>query len=151
MISEIIKAGSVMAFFYALLGMLCWGLAPLFGKLGLYKVSPVTALSLRTVIASLLVMSWLVGSRGFGQFFQIPPLFWVFIGIEAILATLLGDLAYFAALKKGNINDVTLVLSCSPLVTMLFSYLFMGEIMTNLQLIGALFIIIGLVFIYFNF
>lgn len=139
-----------MVFIYALLGMLCWGLAPLFGKLGLYKVDPVTALSLRTIIAATLVMSWLVGSRGFSQLFQIPPLFLVFIGIEAILATILGDLAYFAALKKGNINDVTLVLSCSPLVTMLFSYLFMGESMTNLQLIGALFITVGLVFIYSN-
>ncbi|MFZ5633803.1 MAG: EamA family transporter [Bacillota bacterium] len=136
-----------MAFLYALLGMLCWGMAPLFGKLGLYKVNPVTALSLRTIIAATLVMGWLIGSRGFYQFLQIPPLFWVFIGIEAVLATLLGDLAYFAALKRGNINDVTLILSCSPLITMLLSYLFLGEVITSHQFIGAALITVGLVFI----
>ncbi|MCL6478433.1 MAG: EamA family transporter [Peptococcaceae bacterium] len=139
-----------MVFIYALLSMLCWGLAPLFGKLGLYKVNPVTALSLRTVIAAALVMGWLIGSRGYNQFFQVPLLFWIFIGIEAILATLLGDLAYFAALKKGNINDVTLILSCSPLITMLLSYLFLGEKITNIQLAGAFFITVGLIFIYFD-
>ncbi|HBV99384.1 MAG: transporter [Peptococcaceae bacterium BICA1-7] len=136
-----------MVFLYAVLGMLCWGLAPLFGKLGLYKVNPATALSVRTLMAATLVMFWLIGSRGFGQVFQIPPLFWVLIGIEAILATLLGDLAYFAALKRGNINDVTLIMACSPLVTMLLSYFFLGEMIKNFQLLGAFFITLGLVII----
>lgn len=139
-----------MALLYAFLGMLCWGLAPLFGKLGLYSVNPVTALSLRTIIAGTLVMGWLIVSRRIYQFFQIPPIFWVLIGIEAVLATLLGDLAYFAALKKGNINDVTLILSCAPLITMLLSYLFLNEMITNYQLIGAAFITVGLVFISFD-
>lgn len=136
-----------MAYFYALIGMLCWGLAPLFGKWGLYNVNPATALSLRTMIAATLVMGWLIGSIGFNQFFQVPPLFWLFIGIEAILATLLGDLAYFAALKKGNINQVTLILSSSPVVTILLSYLFLSETLTQQQIIGAIFIGIGLVLI----
>ncbi|MCL6611619.1 MAG: EamA family transporter [Peptococcaceae bacterium] len=139
-----------MVFLYAVLGMLCWGLAPLFGKLGLYKASPVTALCLRTIIAATLVTGWLIGSREYNQLFKLPVLFWIFIGIEAILATLLGDLAYFAALKKGNINDVTLILSCSPLVTMLLSCVFFGEKITNIQMIGAFFITVGLTFIYFD-
>ncbi len=136
-----------MAILYAFLGMFCWGIAPLFGKLGLYNVHPLTALCLRTMIAATLVLGWLIGSRGFQQMLQIPPLFWIFIGIEAILATLLGDLAYFAALKKGNINEVSLVMACAPLVTMLFSFLFFSEIVTGQQLIGAAFITIGLIFI----
>ena len=136
-----------MVFLYAILGMFCWGLAPLFGKLGLYKVNPATALSLRTLIAATVVIFWLIGSRGFSQVLQVPPLFWILIAIEAILATLLGDLAYFAALKKGNINDVSMIMACSPLITMLFSYLFLGEMIKNLQLIGAFFITVGLVFV----
>lgn len=136
-----------MAILYALLGMLCWGLAPLFGKLGLYNVHPMAALCLRTLIAATLVLSWLIGTQGFQQMLQIPPLFWVFIGIEAILATLLGDLAYFAALQQGNINQVTFILSSSPLVTMLFGFLFFHEIVTGHQLLGALFITLGLIFI----
>ncbi|MFZ5597699.1 MAG: EamA family transporter [Bacillota bacterium] len=139
-----------MVFIYSFIGMLCWGIAPLFGKLGLYKVNPTTALSLRTIIAAAVVMGWLIGTRNFSQFAQVPPLFWVFIGIEALLATLFGDLAYFAALKNGNINDVTLILSCSPLITMFFSFLFMGEKMTNIQLMGAFFITLGLAFIYLD-
>lgn len=139
-----------MAIFYALLGMLCWGLAPLFGKLGLYNINPVAALSLRTLIAASLVTGWLFASRGFGQVLQIPPPLWLFIAIESILATLLGDLAYFAALQRGNINEVTLILSCSPLVTMLLSYFFLGEMVTGCQVVGAALITAGLFLVCLN-
>ncbi|MFZ5899109.1 MAG: EamA family transporter [Bacillota bacterium] len=133
-----------MVLVYALLGMLCWGLAPLFGKLGLYSVNPVTALQLRTLIAATFVAAWIIGTQNFSGMLQVPRLFWVLIGIEAILATLLGDLAYFAALKKGNINDVTLILSSSPLVTMLLSWLFLGQTISNAQIVGSVLIIAGL-------
>jgi transporter family protein len=131
--------------FYALFGMFCWGLAPLFGKLGLYNVNPVAALTLRTTIAFLLVTAWNVGTRGLGDFLQIPLAFWIFIAIEALLATLVGDLAYFVALKHGNINDVTLIMSCSPLITMVCSFLFLAEVIYPRHIFGAILIISGLI------
>ncbi|WP_027364349.1 EamA family transporter [Desulfotruncus alcoholivorax] len=133
-----------MVYFYAFLGMICWGLAPLFGKMALYNVNPVTALSLRTILAAALVLGWLVGTRGFGNLLQVSPVFWFFILAESLLATLLGDLAYFAALKKGNINQVTLIVSSSPVVTILFSYIFFGETLNHYQILGALLIGVGL-------
>lgn len=138
---------SLVVLFYALLGMICWGLAPLFGKLGLDGVSPVTALSLRTIIAATFVASWVVGTRSYSELIHVPVLFWVFIAVEALFATLLGDLAYFIALKYGNINVVTLIMSCAPLVTMLVNYLFLGDLPSFRQLSGALFITCGLLLV----
>ena len=133
-----------MVIFFALIGMLCWGIAPLFGKLGLLGVHPVTALSLRTLLAAMLVLGWIIGSKSYTDFCNVPPLFWIYIAIEAILATLVGDLAYFVALKYGNVNQVSLVMSCAPVVTLLASYLVLGEHTSIFQIAGALFISIGL-------
>lgn len=133
-----------MVVFYALLGMLCWGVAPLFGKLGLSGVNPVTALCLRTIIAGTLVAGWTFGTRSYNDIIEIPVALWVFIAIEAVLATLLGDLAYFIALKHGNVNVVSLVMSCAPVVTILCSYLFMEESVTKPQIAGAILISAGL-------
>lgn len=138
---------SALAVFYALLGMICWGLAPLFGKLGLNGVSVSTALTLRTLIAAMVVTTWAISSRSYVEFTSVPNLFWLFIALEALLATLVGDLAYFAALKYGNVNIVSLIMSCAPIVTILFNYLFLGEIVTARQLVGAALISIGLVFV----
>lgn len=131
----------------AFLAMLCWGLAPLFGKLGLLYMHSITALSIRTLIAATLILSWQIV---FGQpqyFHAIPLKSLIFIGVEALLATLVGDLAYFMALKRGNINQVTLIMSSSPLVTMLAAYVFLGERATALQITGAVLIVSGLVLV----
>jgi transporter family protein len=131
----------------AFFGMVCWGLAPIFGKLGLSQVHPLVALSLRTMMASTLILGWLLYSKSYNLFWEIPIKFWFFIATEAILATLVGDLAYFGALKYGNINDVTLIMSSSPLITIIFSCLLLDQKIDAQQLIGALLIICGLVLI----
>ncbi|MEW6173109.1 MAG: EamA family transporter [Bacillota bacterium] len=131
----------------ALFAMLCWGLAPLFGKLGLFYMHSITALSIRTLIAATFILGW---QMVFGEpryFHAIPLKSLIFIGIEALLATLVGDLAYFMALKRGNINQVTLIMACSPLVTMLSAYAFLGERATGLQIMGAVLIVGGLILV----
>ena len=136
-----------MAFLLALFGMLCWGLAPIFGKVGLRHVHPMVVLSLRTLMAATLVSGWLIYSKAYHSFSKIPLKYLLVIGTEAMLATLVGDLAYFGALKYGNINDVTLIMSSSPLITILFSYFLLGQKVYSQQLIGAFLIICGLAFI----
>lgn len=127
--------------------MVCWGLAPVFGKWGLYQTNPVSVLCLRTLIAASVVLAWTIGSGGFAHIRAIAPRNWVFITIEALLATLIGDLAYFAALKYGRINEVTLVTSASPLITIFTAFLLMGERLTYSQLAGAFLIVAGLLLV----
>jgi transporter family protein len=139
-----------MVFVYAFFGVLCLGLAPLFGKTALCSVNPITAFALRTVIAAALVAAWLFTTREYDDFFSLPLSFWLVITIEAVLAALLGDLAYFYALKNGNITEVSLIMSCAPLFTIVFSYFFYHEAVSSLQLCGAFFITIGLIMISVN-
>lgn len=136
-----------MVYLYAIFGMFCAGLAPILGKMGLYNVNPVTALCLRTLVASTLVMFWLAFSRGLHQLFQVSPWFWLILGVEGVLAILIGDFAYFLAIKKGSLNQVVLIMACSPLVTMLFSFLFFDEVVSLGQLFGAFMVAGGLILI----
>lgn len=136
-----------MFFLYALAGALCLGLAPLFGKTALSNVNPLTAFALRTVIAAILMSIWFFGTKGYDELSKLPLSFWPVITIEAVLAALLGDLAYFYALKNGNINEVSLVMSCAPLITIVLSYFIFNEIVTTYQLAGAIFITLGLILI----
>lgn len=134
---------------YALAGVFCLGLAPLFGKTVLNSVSPVTAFVLRTTIAAIIIATWFLSARGYNELLTVPPSLWLIITIEAILAALLGDLAYFYALKEGNINEVSLIMACAPLITLILSYFLLHEMVTTSQVIGAFFITIGLVLISF--
>jgi transporter family protein len=99
------------------------------------------------MLAALLVGGWVGFSGGVGQIREISWNSWLLIGIEAILATVIGDLAYYAAIKKGNVSLVTIIMSSSPLITMICSVIFLGEPLTSWRIIGAGYIIMGIILI----
>ena len=133
--------------FLALIGTICWGIAPIFGKLGLANENALAALCLRTLIASGIVIGWLVASGQSYSIRSIMPQSYIFIALEALLATLVGDLAYYAALKNGNAGSVMLVMSTSPLITLIMALIFFREEPAWNELLGAVFIVVGLILI----
>jgi len=139
-----------MVFLYAFVGVLCLGIAPLFGKTALDNVRPTTAFAIRTVIAAVLVVSWLIGTRTYNELTNLSKTFWVFITAEAVLAAVLGDLAYFYALQKGKVSEVALIMSCTPLITVLLSYLLLDECISLPIIVGAILITVGLIIISYN-
>ncbi|HEY8498433.1 MAG TPA: EamA family transporter, partial [Limnochordales bacterium] len=56
----------------AVLGALCWGLAPVAGKIGLAAVDPVVGLLLRTLIASAVVVGFVAGSGAWPHLERVP-------------------------------------------------------------------------------
>lgn len=131
----------------ALLGMVCWGIAPIFAKIGLSNINPTAGLAIRTLLAGGFVVGWIVVGGMFTEVRSIPFSAWIFIAIEAILATLVGDLAYYMAIKKGDVSLVTIIMASSPLVTILFAVLFLGEKISMIRVIGAAFIVCGIALI----
>ncbi len=139
--------GRRMVFLLALFGMVCWGIAPIFAKIGLKNVDPLAGLMLRTIFASSIVCVWLIGSGSFSKVSSIPANSWILIAVEALLATLIGDLAYYYAIKKGDVSLVTIIMSSSPLITILCAVLFLGEKLTLIRAIGACFVMLGIILV----
>ena len=79
-----------MVFFYAFIGVLCLGLAPLFGKTALNTVNPILAFAIRTLIAAGLMSVWLVSTKTYSELPDLPLSFWVIITVEATLAAVFG-------------------------------------------------------------
>ncbi len=133
-----------MAVMLALFGMICWGIAPIFGKLGLSSTPPMAGLAMRTYLSASILTVWVARHGVFQQMKEIPIKAIIFLGIEGILATLVGDWAYYGALKYGEVSVVTLVLSCSPVISMLAAGIFLNEQITWLRVLGVLLAMVGL-------
>jgi transporter family protein len=136
-----------MVYILALIGMICWGISPLFAKSGLEKLRPITGLSLRTFIAASVLLLWTMLSGGLRELRAVPGRAVILILIEALMAMIAGDLAYYAALKNGNASIVMIIMACSPVVTILCSVLFLGERPSLETLIGACLVVIGLILV----
>lgn len=133
-----------MIFIYAFVAVLCLGLAPLFGKLALHNTNPITALVIRTFIATGLVGFWLLTTKTNIDFTEVSLSDWLIIGIEAVLGAVLGELAYFYALEKGNVFEIAVIMSCTPLVTIILGSLFFAQPLSLKQLTGAMVVTVGL-------
>jgi transporter family protein len=129
----------------AFIGMICWGITPLFVKLGLKDIDPHIGLAIRTATTTIILTGWMIFDGSFAKLGQVPVMALVFLIIEALIATFVGDLAYFAAIKNGSVSLVAIILSCSPLVTMLLSMLFLHETVTGTKVAGSLLIIGGII------
>ncbi|MGE5494258.1 MAG: EamA family transporter [Burkholderiales bacterium] len=129
----------------AFIGMVCWGITPLFVKLGLKDIDPHIGLAIRTATTTIILTGWMIADGSFARLNTVPASALVFLIIEAFIATFVGDLAYFAAVKNGSVSLVAIILSCSPLVTMLLSMIFLHEAVTGTKVLGSLLIIGGIV------
>ncbi len=135
---------------FALAGAICWGIAPLFGKVGLRGINPIDGLVARTIITVLLVIGLFIRRGGFAQLSVIPGRRWLYLAVEAFLATFAGDLAYYFALKKGAIGQTALIMASAPLISVWAGWFFLNEIFSPVKLVGAALIIIGVVLIGFH-
>lgn len=131
----------------ALFGALCWGIAPIFGKLGLQTVDPVTGLAGRTLVAGGVVVIWLLTGGRVPALESIPGKAWVLLAAEGLLATVIGDLAYYTALKRGHAGEISLVFAASPLVTLWVSHRWLAESLSLSKALGALLVAVGVVLI----
>lgn len=130
---------------FAFLGMLFWGIAPLFGKIGLIQVSPGIALTLRSIVISGILITWLTASGQMGSLAHVTARDWFFIGMEGIFASLLGHLAYYYALKTGEISRVSPVMAGFPIVALFIAVIFLGESLNLFKIGGAILIVLGVI------
>ena len=133
----------MIAFVCAVLSALAWGLAPIFGKLGLERSGVLECMAARTFVTLALVYGCLAASDGWARLRDLTPSTWSFIAAEALLATVAGDFAYYAAMKYGNASTAAPVLAASPVITLWFSSAFLKERVSALGILGTALIVFG--------
>ncbi|MFZ5646652.1 MAG: EamA family transporter [Bacillota bacterium] len=135
---------SLMLAFFA---MVCWGVAPVFSKLGLVKADPFLALTVRSFSVTVILF---ISGLALGKFSGMDlsdKKSYLFIVMEGILAALLGQLAYYYAQKLGDISRVTPIVAAFPIITVILAVLVLGEKFTWSKLMGTLLIVSGIILI----
>ncbi len=140
-----LRRNRMMVIWIAVFGMICWGIAPIFAKVGLRGVNPAAALIVRTIFAFIIVTGWVAMSGSMGDL--LKGFTWqvgLLLGMEAILATVIGDLAFYTAVKYGDVSVVSLIMASAPLVTVICAVLLLGESLTIWKVLGACYVMLGI-------
>jgi len=127
---------------FAILASFAWGLAPILFKLGLKaEVGNLFALMVHNfsafLLASLLFFT-------LGEPLKVGLRELVFISVGGMLSGFLGLFFYFEAVRHGKVSIVAPIASTSPLWSVLFAYVLLGEGLNFQKLVGVLLIVIGI-------
>lgn len=127
---------------YAFLSAFFAGVTAVLAKIGIQKVNSHLATALRTCVVT--VFAWLVVLvAGSGNTIgQIPSQSWLFLVLSG-LATGASWICYFRALQIGDVNKVMPIDKSSTVLTMLLSFLLLGETVTAGGIVGMILILVG--------
>ena len=132
------------AFLWAVLTACIWGIVPLMEKTGLGSgVSPIAGVMVRSlgVVIGLIVLSCL-GAPWSALRTMGWPAFFLLAG-GGFLASFVGQMAFYQALKSGVLSQVTPVAGAYPLVAALLGWIVLREPLTTPRLVGLALVISG--------
>ena len=108
----------------ALLVAFIWGLNPIIEKLSLVKATPLTVMTIRFIMTSIVLTIITLYQGKFYELNNLDSKTYYYIIIPAILAGV-GLYIYFIALGKGESSKVVPIIATFPLFTTVFAFFFL--------------------------
>nr|MBU1328033.1 EamA family transporter [Candidatus Omnitrophota bacterium] len=131
-------------FYFAILAAVVWGIAPVMEKIGLKNIEPLSGVIVRSsgIIVGAVILA-VFNNNIFKSALKADPktIFFLFLG--GILASILGQIFFYNALKHGEVSKMVPIAATYPLVSFLLGLLFFGESFTILKGLGIGFVILG--------
>ena len=134
------------AFLWAIVTACIWGVVPLMEKVGLGgSTPPTTGVMVRSlgIVAGLVVFGW-----RWSLWTALRTLGWPSILLLAgggLLASFVGQLAFYRALQSGALSQVTPVAGAYPLVAALLGWWVLREPLTLSRVLGVVCVVAGVI------
>lgn len=133
------------SFTWALLAAGCWGCAPILEKLGLRgSIDPVLGVVLRSVgvvVGLILFLPLLL--KGSPRLSEISTHSWIFLGLGGVVASLLGQICFYRALKSGAVSQAVPVGASYPVLACVLGIVLLGEALTLSRACGIALVVAG--------
>jgi len=142
-------SSKIYPYLLAIITLIFWGAAPIFGKIGLTKISPILGMAIRSLIVTIIMIIILFATGAYREFGSITLKGFSFIALEGVCASLIGHFAYYYALKLGETSKVVPITSAFPVVTIILAMVFLAEKMTVFKGAGITLILAGIYLIRF--
>lgn len=131
-----------MTYFYALISAIFAALTSILAKVGIGDINSNLATAIRTCVV--LVFSWIMvfvvgGQNDLTHISKKSLIFLILSG----LATGISWLAFYKAIQLGDVSKVVPIDKLSVIFTIIFAFIFLGEVASKKAIIGAIFITIG--------
>ena len=131
-------------FYFAILAAIVWGIAPIMEKIGLKNIEPLSGVMVRSlgVVIGAIVLC-IFNSNAFKMTFKADPKTILFLFLGGIIASILGQIFFYNAIKQGEVSKMVPIAATYPLVSFLFGLIFLGETFTLSKGFGMALVLLG--------
>lgn len=131
-----------MAYFYAFISAIFAALTSILAKIGISDINSNLATAIRTTVV--LIFSWIMvfvvkGQSDLGNISKKTLIFLILSG----LATGISWLSYYKALQMADVSKIVPIDKLSVVFTMIFAFIFLGEVASKKAIIGTILIGLG--------
>ncbi|AMQ19219.1 DMT family transporter [Thermococcus peptonophilus] len=130
----------------ALVSAFSWASATILVRIGLKRLSPISANILRLYVAALTFLGIFLVTNNMGVFGLSPRLLLVAF-ISAQFGFVIGDYFYFSALKRMGVSRTVPITSTYPLWTILWAVLLLSRKVSIQVVIGALLVVTAIILV----
>ncbi len=123
--------------------LLCWGVTPIIEKIGLRRVTPFAATTIRSIAITIILLIVTLITGRTKEVLDVTTREVITFTISGFLAGLLAVVAYFALLKSGETSRVVPLVATYPLVTAICGYFILNEEFSLTKLLGTGLIVSG--------
>lgn len=131
-----------MSIILALLAAIFAALTGILAKIGIKDVNSNLATAIRTIVVVIMAFLMVLITKQLDSIFLVSRKSLVFLVLSGI-TTGLSWLCYFKAIQIGDVSKVVPIDKSSVILTILFSFIFLGEPVTTAIVIGGTLIAIG--------
>ena len=131
----------------ALLVASIWGIAPIFEKLSLIKTTPLTALTIRFMFTTSVLLLISLATGRLSDIKEVDGMSLLWICLAGLIGGVFGLLLYFTVLKQHMASHIVPIVATFPLFTTVYAYFFLKEHISGVRLAGIILVVAGLVLI----
>lgn len=132
------------AVFLAVVSMIFAGVTSIIAKFGLKGISADLGIAVRTMVVFGVIMLNYMAFHSPKEMQTLTKNNVLFLAISG-LTTSISWIFYYKAIKIGDVSQVALIDKGSIIITLILSFTLLGEPMTPKVLLGASFILVGLI------
>lgn len=133
---------------FALIAACIWGIVPLFEKVGLLRIDPLSAVLIRilgVIIGGIFLI--IFRAKTLDTILHADVKTFSFLLLGGFLASFLGQIFFYRALKEGEISQVVPIAAAYPLISFLIGLIFLHEKFTLTKALGIIFVFSGILFL----
>lgn len=133
------------AFYFALMTAVVWGIVPILEKMGVARIAPLAGVFIRScgVVIGIFIMA-IFNNQAVRIALKADPRTIFLLVLGGFMASIVGQIFFYNALKIGEASKVVPIAGIYPLVAFLLGVIFLGETFTAVKLGGIIFVVLGL-------